>query len=78
VKSNAAVIDFGTPEFAEFHFGNPFAASNKLDWLLDTTGMRAGDRFAITATVPEPSTLTLLLSALALLGVYAGNGRNKD
>lgn len=76
-NNSGAAISFATPEFAEFQFGNPFSLNNKSDWLLDTTGLRAGDAFSITATVPEPSTLTLLLSALALAGVYSvrRNGR---
>ena len=68
---NAAGISFATPEFAEFQFGNPFSLAGKSDWVLDTTGLRAGDAFSITATVPEPSSFVLLLSALALMGVYA-------
>ncbi len=67
----AAGISFATPEFAEFQFGNPFALAGKSDWVLDTTGMRAGDAFSITATVPEPSTIALLLSAFAMMGLYA-------
>ena len=69
--SRAAAISFASPEYAEFQFGNPFALNNKSDWLLDTSGLRAGDRFSVTATVPEPSTLGMLLSALGLLGVYS-------
>jgi hypothetical protein len=70
-NSGAASIGFGAPEYAEFQFGNPFALNNKSDWLLDTSGLRAGDAFSITATVPEPDALTLFLSALTLLGLYA-------
>ena len=67
---NAAMIDFGKPEFAEFHFGNPFSATNMSNWFLDTAGMRAGDRFVITAEVPEPPTITLMLAALAMFSLY--------
>ena len=76
-KPNAAMIDFGTPEFAEFHFGNPFSSSSMTNWFFDTTGMRAGDRFVITAAVPEPSTISLLLAALAMFAMAAARGRNK-
>jgi len=69
-KPNAAVIDFGAPEFAEFHFGNPFSSNSMSNWLFDTSGMRAGDRFVITAAVPEPSTISLLLAALAMFSLY--------
>jgi hypothetical protein len=70
-NGSAASISFAAPEFAEFQFGNPFALSGSSDWVLDTAGLRAGDAFSITASVPEPGTFTLLLSALALMGVYA-------
>ncbi len=70
IQGNAALIEFATPEWAEFHFGNPFSLGSKTDWVLNTQGMRAGDVFSITATVPEPSTVTLLLAALAMLGMY--------
>jgi hypothetical protein len=70
-NSGAASIGFGAPEYAEFQFGNPFSLNNKSDWILDTSGLRAGDAFSITATVPEPASITLFLSALTLLGLYA-------
>lgn len=70
-SSHAASIDFASPEWAEFHFGNPFALGGTSDWTLDTTGMRAGDAFSITATVPEPSTLALLLASLAMFSFTA-------
>ncbi len=70
-NGSSAAISFALPEFAEFQFGNPFVVDDKSDWVLDTAGLRAGDAFSITATVPEPGTFTLLLSALALMGVYA-------
>lgn len=70
-NGSAAAIRFGAPEFAEFQFGNPFAIGGKRDWLLDTSGLRAGDAFSVTATVAEPASLTLFLSALALFGVAA-------
>ena len=76
LASHAATIDFASPEWAEFHFGNPFALGGKNDWVLDTTGMRAGDAFSITATVPEPSTLALLLASLAMISFTAA-GRGK-
>ena len=65
-----AAISFGTPEYAEFHFGNPFGLSGQSNWVLDTRGLRAGYAFSIKANVPEPSTFVLLLSALAMMGVY--------
>lgn len=62
-----AAIEFGSPEWAEFHFGNPLTVNGKTDWLLSTQGLRAGDAFSITAAVPEPGSMTLMLSALVML-----------
>jgi hypothetical protein len=59
-----AAITFAGGEPAEFHFGNPTLVQGRNDWLLDTTGMRAGDTFSIVAEVPEPSTIALMLPLL--------------
>ena len=72
-----ASIVFAKPEWAEFHFGNPLAEGGKIDWLLDTRGLAAGDTFVISADVPEPSTLALLLPALGMAGLMAGRRRRK-
>ena len=72
-----ASIAFASPEWAEFHFGNPLAEGGKIDWLLDTRGLAAGDTFVISADMPEPSTLALLLPALGLAGLMAGRRRKK-
>jgi hypothetical protein len=69
--SHAATVDFLTPEWAEFHFGNPLALADKSNWMLDVSGMRAGDTFGITSSVPEPSTLALMLACTALLSFTA-------
>lgn len=61
-----ASITFSSPEWAEFHFGNPLSEAGATDWLLSTAGLRAGDTFTITADVPEPSTAALMLSALCM------------
>jgi hypothetical protein len=62
--AHSAVIDFASAEPAEFHFGNPFGLAGQDDWLLSTAGLRAGDSFTITAQVPEPSMLALMLPML--------------
>jgi len=67
--ADAVSIGFNTPEWAEFHFGNPLAESGATDWLLNTAGLRAGDTFAITAEVPEPSSMALV--ALCMSGLLA-------
>lgn len=66
-----AGIRFGTPEFAEFHFGNPFDLNGQTNWLLDLSGLEAGDSFSIRATIPEPETMSMFLAALALFAVTA-------
>lgn len=72
-SSGAAAVSFSAPEYAEFHFGNPFASDGFSDWLLDVSTLRAGDTFSITAAIPEPSTLALMLASLAMFSFAAGN-----
>lgn len=73
-----AMIDFATPEYAEFQFGDVFGNAGQADWLLDTTGLQVGDRFSITATVPEPSSAALVLPMLCMGLVAAARRRKKD
>lgn len=74
--SNAS-INFASPEWAEFHFGNPLLANGQTDWLLDTRGLAAGDTFVISAEVPEPSSLALMLPALCMASLMAARRRKK-
>lgn len=74
--ATAAVIDFATPEYAEFQFGDVFGGAGQ-DWLLDTAGLQAGDSFSITATVPEPSTAALVLPMLCMAGLSAAARRRR-
>ena len=74
-SGDAAGIAFKTPEFAELHFGNPFGVNGNSDWFLDTASLRAGDTFSITATVPEPASVMLMLAALLMLGAYRAKQR---
>lgn len=73
-----AAISFATPEYAEFQFGDVFGAAGQADWLLATAGLRAGDSFSITASVPEPSTAALLLPMLCMGLMAAARRRKKD
>lgn len=77
-RATAAVINFATPEYAEFQFGDVFGAIGQADWLLDTAGLQAGDSFSITATVPEPSTAALVLPMLCMGLMAAARRRKKD
>lgn len=70
-SATVATIDFALPEYAEFQFGNPLGVAANTDWLLSTAGLRAGDRFSVTAAVPEPGSLSVVLSGLALVGLIA-------
>ena len=67
-SNSGAAIRFSAPEFAEFAFGNPLAAAGQTDWQLSLAGLTAGDSFSITAAVPEPGSIALLLAGLALIG----------
>lgn len=72
-----ASIAFASPEWAEFHFGNPLGMDGASDWFLDTRGLSAGDTFVITANVPEPSTLALMLPTLCMAGLMAARRRKR-
>lgn len=73
--SSTAAITFAMPEYAEFQFGNVLGGGQ--DWLLDTSGLAAGDSFSITATVPEPSSAALVLPMLCMAGLMAAARRRK-
>lgn len=72
---DVAGIVFATPEWAEFHFGNPLALAGETDWFIDTRGLAVGDTFAISADIPEPSTLALMLPALCMAGLMTRRRR---
>ena len=73
-----AGIRFSRPEWAEFHFGNPTALPGRVDWVLDTSGLDAGDSFVIRANIPEPSTLALMLPMLCMASLMAVRRRKGD
>ena len=75
--SDYVSIGFASPEWAEFHFGNPLMVNGQADWLLDTRGLSAGDSFAISAEIPEPSSLALMLPALCVASLVAARRRRK-
>lgn len=73
LTGNGVGIRFADAEPAEFNFGNPLLEAGMQDWLLDTGGLRAGDVFTVTAFVPEPSSVALMLPLLA--GLVAARRR---
>lgn len=75
-SSNNAVITFANGETADILFGNPTQLDGSDDWLLDTTGLSAGDRFSIVAQVPEPSTVAMMLPLMA--GLLLARRRKRD
>jgi len=76
VSTNLVGIRFDGFEPAEFNFGNPLGEAGLSDWLFDTSGLRAGDVFTVTAYVPEPSSVALMLPLLA--GLVAARRRRKQ
>lgn len=75
-SSNQAVIKFANGETADILFGNPTGDGDRIDWLLDTAGLSAGDTFSIVAQVPEPSTVAMVLPLLA--GLMLARRRKRD
>jgi hypothetical protein len=67
--STGVRVDFGAPEYAELHFGNPTSAAGKFDWTFSTAGLQAGDTFTITSAVPEPGNVALMLAGLGVFGL---------
>ncbi|PYD87605.1 MULTISPECIES: PEP-CTERM sorting domain-containing protein [Massilia] len=75
-SGNNAVIKFANGETADVLFGNPTMVDGRSDWLLDTSGLSAGDTFSIVAQVPEPSTVAMVLPLLA--GLLLARRRKRD
>ena len=75
-SSNNAVIKFANGETADILFGNPTLLDGRSDWLLDTSGLSAGDTFSIVAQVPEPSTVAMVMPLLA--GLLLARRRKRD
>jgi hypothetical protein len=76
--SDSAHIAFSSAEPAEFHFGNPLGLMGQTDWLLDTPGLQVGDVFSITAQVPEPSTIALLIPMLCMASLMLARRSKND
>ncbi|WP_306391670.1 PEP-CTERM sorting domain-containing protein [Telluria beijingensis] len=74
--SNTAVVKFPLGETTDLLFGNPTLVDGSSDWLLDTTGLSAGDSFSIVAQVPEPSTVAMMLPLMA--GLLLARRRKRD
>ncbi|MBQ1765229.1 MAG: hypothetical protein IIZ92_20335 [Aquincola sp.] len=63
-------LQFNPAETYAVDLGAPFGQAGTQDWLLAPTGLRAGDRLAVTiSAVPELATTVLLGLGLAALAV---------
>jgi PEP-CTERM motif len=69
-SADGASIVFMPREFFDVQIGNPLSAPGLVNWVLDTRGMQAGERFSISVNVPEPSGLMLLAAGLGLIGAF--------
>lgn len=66
-----AVIGFGSPEYLDVAIGNPLGNPSAQNWVIDTSGLNAGDVLTITASVPEPESCVMALLGLAAVGALA-------
>lgn len=65
-----ALISFGTPEFLDIAIGNPLGNAGAQNWVIDTSGLNAGDVLTVTAAVPEPESYVMALLGLAAVGAF--------
>lgn len=66
-----ALISFGSPEYLDIAIGNPLGNAGAQNWVINTSGLNAGDVLTVTAAVPEPETYVMALLGLAALGALA-------
>lgn len=66
-----ALISFGSPEYLDVAIGNPLGNATAQNWVINTTGLNAGDVLTVTAAVPEPESYVMALLGLAALGAFA-------
>lgn len=66
-----AWVNFGSPEYLDVAIGNPLGNAGAQNWVIDTSGLQAGDVLTVTAAVPEPESYVMALLGLAALGAFA-------
>jgi len=59
----------------EFHVGAPLGSGT--DWAISLAGAQVGDTFTITAAVPEPGAVAMLLAGFGVVGAMARRRRNQ-
>lgn len=79
-NANAGWAGFSASNGTDIRFGNVFPedGDGSVDWLLNLSGLQAGDTFTITAAVPEPETYAMLLAGLGLMGFAARRRKQKQ
>lgn len=66
-----AVISFGSPEYLDVGIGNALGNPGEQDWVINTSGLQAGDVLTLTAAVPEPESYAMALLGLLMLGALS-------
>lgn len=70
--TSAVAMSFTPAEFFDVEIGDAFGTTpNAMNWQLATAGLAAGDLITVTAVVPEPASVALMLLGLAGVGAVA-------
>jgi hypothetical protein len=70
--TGAVALVFTPTEYFDIEIGNAFGTTpGAANWSLSAAGLNPGDTFTVTAVVPEPTTVALMLLGLAGIGAAA-------
>ncbi|RZI85736.1 MAG: hypothetical protein EOP38_04020 [Rubrivivax sp.] len=64
-----AVVNLGSPEYLDIAMGNALGSAGARNWVINTTGLQAGDVLTATVAVPEPQSHALALVGLIAIGM---------